>query len=76
MKKSKLLDKVTCECGEEILLVPDSKAMGNAIELHVTLHLQKLKAPMCNAAEAERLKDALITQVLRIASQSEDEEHQ
>jgi hypothetical protein len=75
MKKSKLLDKVTCGCGEEILLLPDLKAMGNAIELHVTLHLQKLKTPLCNAAEAEHLKDALITQILRIASQSEDEEH-
>lgn len=75
MKKSKFLETVTCECGEEILLVPDLKAMSNAIELHVTLHLQKLKAPVCNDAEAERLKDNLIAQVLRKASQSEDEKY-
>ena len=75
MKKPKGLAKVRCECGDEILLVPDLKEMGKAIEDHVDLHLQSLKAPSCTPAEAERLKDALITQVLNIASQSEDEEN-
>jgi hypothetical protein len=76
MKKSKGMVKVTCECGEEILLLPDLKEMGKAIEDHVDMHLQNLKAPACNAKEADRLRDALIAQVLSIASQPEDEDHQ
>jgi hypothetical protein len=65
---------VRCECGDEILVVPDLKEMGKAIEDHAELHLQGLKGPACTAAEAERLKDALIAQVLRIASEFDDEE--
>ena len=75
MKNPKSMVKVRCECGEEILVLPDVKEMGKAIDDHVDLHLHHLKAPSCTAAEAERLKDALIAQVLNIASQSEDEEN-
>jgi hypothetical protein len=74
MKKSKAMVIVRCSCGDEILLLPDLKAMGKAIDDHVELHLQNLKAPRCTPAEADRLKDALITQIITIASQSEDEE--
>lgn len=74
MKKFKQMKTVTCECGEEILLVPDVKAMGKAIDDHVDLHLHNLRAPACTATEADRLRDILIAQVLRIASQSDDEE--
>lgn len=64
MKKSKAMVMVRCSCGDEILLLPNVKAMGKAIDDHVELHLQNLKAPSCTAAEAERLKDMLIAQVL------------
>ena len=74
MKKSKGMVKVTCECGEEILMLPDLKAMGNAIEKHVDLHRKNLRVPACTRKEAERLLDALIAQVLNIAAESEDEE--
>jgi hypothetical protein len=73
MKIPKMI-KIRCECGDELLLLPDLKEMGKAIEDHVDMHLQSLKAPSCTPAEAERLKDALITQIITIASQSEDEE--
>lgn len=76
MKKNKRMIMVTCVCGEEILLLPDLKEMGKAIEDHVDMHLQNLKAPACNAKEADRLRDALIAQVLSIASQPEDEDDQ
>ncbi len=66
---------VRCECGDEILVVPDLKKMDKAIEDHVDLHLQGLKGPACTAVEAERLQDALIVHVLRVASQFEDEQH-
>ena len=74
MKKPKSLVKVRCECGDEILLLPDLKEMGKAIEDHVNLHLQNLKTPNCTPAEAERLNDALIKQVLSIAGQTAKKE--
>jgi len=49
--------------------------MGNAIEFHVVVHMQKAKDPT-DAEEAERIRDALIAQVFRIASQIENEETQ
>lgn len=73
MKIPKMV-KIRCECGDELLLLPDLKEMRKAIEDHVELHLQSLKAPSCTPAEAERLKDALITQIITIASQPDDEE--
>ena len=57
------IDTDKCECGAEILFLPDVKAMGQAIEVHVALHMQKLNALDCTAVEAESLRDALIAQV-------------
>jgi len=73
MKIPKMV-KIRCECGDEILLLPDLKEMGKAIEDHVDLHLHFLKVPSCTPAEAERLKDVLIAQVITIASQPAAEE--
>ena len=57
-------DTVKCECGTEILILPDVKTLGNAIEAHVTQHIQKMKTPApAAAAEAESLRDTLIAQV-------------
>jgi len=67
--------RIRCECGDELLLLPDLK-VGKAIEDHVELYLQSLKALSCTPAEAERLKDMLIAQALTKAGQSEDEENQ
>jgi hypothetical protein len=64
-------DTVKCECGKEILLLPDVKEMDHAIEAHiVAVHMQKSKNSEFAAAEAERIRDALIVQVLRKASES------
>ena len=76
MKKPKGMTKVRCECGEEILLLPDVKKMSEAIEVHVALHLDGVQGQPCTALEAERLRDALIIQVLRMASESKEEEKQ
>jgi hypothetical protein len=75
MNNPKSLVKVRCKCGDEILLLPDLKETGKAIDNHVNMHIQNLRAPSCTLAEAERLKDFLIGQVLRAASQSEDEDN-
>ena len=53
--------------------LPDVRAMSHAIEVHVAEHWQKSKAPAGAAAEAERVRDALITQVLSTASKSEND---
>ena len=66
------MDTVRCECGAEIVLVHDGRVMGHAIEVHVALHMQKLKAPAGAAAEAERVRDDLIAQALIKASELEN----
>ena len=65
-------DTIKCECGEEILILPDVKATSEAIEGHIALHLEGVRVPMCKTADAERLRDSLIIQALRIAVKSED----
>lgn len=74
MRFKRRRDRIKCECGAEIALLPDVRVMGEAIELHVALHMQGVKGPACTTLEAERLRDKLIIQALRIASESEDEE--
>jgi hypothetical protein len=59
---------VRCDCGAEILMLPDAKLMGKAIESHVDLHRWKMKKP--DEVEIERLRDCLIAQVLEKANQS------
>ena len=66
------LPTVKCECGAEILFLPDVGAMSRAIEVHVAEHMQKSKASAGAAAEAERIRTALIAQVFSKASKSEN----
>ena len=75
MKKSQSHEIVRCSCGDEILLLPNLKEMGKAIDDHVDLHLHGLKVPRCTVGEAERLRDTLIAQILSLAGQFEDEEN-
>jgi len=55
------------------LLLPEVKAMGEGIEVHVDLHLKGVNGRGCSDEEAGRLRDALIIQVLKITGESEDE---
>jgi hypothetical protein len=64
------IDTVTCECGEEIMLLPDVRAMGEAIEIHIALHMQKAKALADPDAETERLRNDLIAQVFNLVLSS------
>ena len=61
------LSVITCECGYKILLVPDGHAMCQAIERHVLEHKNK----GANDAEANRIEDALISQVFHKAAESQ-----
>jgi hypothetical protein len=65
----KELPVIKCSvCGEEIMIIPDVKLMSAAIEAHVETHKQKVKDRKDAEAEAERIRDDLITQVLEKAS--------
>jgi hypothetical protein len=70
-----LRDMIKCECGTEIELLPNVEAMDRAIEVHIAeVHMQKSKGSAAAVAEAERVRDALIVQVLSKASESENDE--
>jgi len=51
---------IKCECGKEILIVPDVDAMSRAIEAHVWEHLKEEKNPRKAAYESNRLWDLLV----------------
>ena len=55
-----------CEFNYEILLLPDLKAMNKAIQNHLLEH----KNRDAKAAKAKRIEDALISQILKKASES------
>ena len=75
ISRKKISDKkglfmIKCSCGAEILLVPNVNAMSEAIEAHVENHTQKIKDSKAAEAEAERIRDHLIIQVLDEASKA------
>jgi hypothetical protein len=61
---------IQCCCGAEILLVPNVKLMSEAIEAHIEVHKKKFKAQKEADAEAERVRDDLITKVLIKATEA------
>ena len=62
------MSAIKCLCGAVILLVPNVKVMTVAIESHVVKHQQKVKDPKEAQAEAERIRDDLITKIIEKAS--------
>jgi len=66
--KSKL-PVIKCECGFEILLVPDLKEMSLVVQKHAQKHKETIK----NTEEAEItyciIEKSLIAQILRLAGQ-------
>lgn len=57
------LPVITCsKCGDDILLVPDAKLMGEAIEAHVEKHKSKAKTSV-ELENIEKIRDDLIAQV-------------
>lgn len=61
------LQKITCTCGTEILLIPNVQAMDEAIEKHVDEH--KSKAPQKGNSDYEQqIRDHLIGQIFEKAS--------
>ena len=60
---------IKCECGVEILLVPDLKEMSLVVQRHAQMHKEAIENP----AEAEItyhiIEKSLVAQILRLASQ-------
>lgn len=59
-KDLKLKSTIVCQCGEQILLMPDVKEMNLALEMHVNEHKKKYKI---SDVEAETILDYLLAQV-------------
>ena len=72
MRYSQRKETITCECGVEIDVVTNAKAMSNSIDDHIVIHMQNIEG-LATAAEADRIKDVLIRQAFKIAIQSKDE---
>ncbi len=62
------LPLIKCECGTEILLLPDLNAMDRAIDAHVAEHRKKGKNPS-RAATSSRISQLLALLTLRKASE-------
>lgn len=58
---------IRCECGAEILLIPDVKEMGRLIDIHAKEHGQKEKNPEIAKSAIKRIQDLLTEQVLEKA---------
>jgi hypothetical protein len=67
------LPLIKCRCGAEILLLPDLNAMNKAIEAHACVHVRTERNPYRAAAEAIRVRDHLIGQMLGKASSMNNE---
>lgn len=66
--KSAGLPIIRCSCGHKILLIPDIKAMNQAIEAHVETHALKIKKSEKAEEETERVRSHLIEQMFDLAS--------
>jgi hypothetical protein len=62
------LPTINCDCGHKILLIPDLKSMGHAIEEHVLDHKNKF---FLTDEKAEALENSLIAQALELVVSSQ-----
>ena len=53
-----------CECGFEILLIPDLDEMARSIEEHAETHGKKEPDPEKAKAEHKRIEEVLVKKVL------------
>lgn len=65
------LPLIRCECGQEILLVPDAKVMSRCIEAHVELHKQNCEDHKEAQSEAARIRNLLVSQILQKAAEQQ-----
>ena len=58
------LPVVMCECGEEILVIPDLEEMVRCIENHATIHEKKETDPKKAKTEHNRIEEQLTRKIL------------
>ena len=63
---------ISCECGAEILVVPDLKAMNRAIKTHVTEHRKKERNSENSRASSGKISQLLSQLTLIRMSQQND----
>jgi SpoU rRNA methylase family enzyme len=61
---SRKMPIIVCECGQEILVIPDLKEMARCIEAHAKSHSEKEKNPCESEAEFNRIEEQLTQKVL------------
>jgi hypothetical protein len=69
--KEPTLPIIKCECGAEILLIPDLTEMGKAISNHAHKHAETIENPEEAKAIYSKTEHSLTAQTLRKASQIE-----
>jgi hypothetical protein len=62
------LPTIKCECGHEILLIPDLASMGKAIEEHASEHKAKYSLIQ---EDADAIEENLISQAFALLSELE-----
>ena len=65
VKSNHDLPIIKCTCGYELLWLPDTQVMGQAIEKHVLEHKNKYGLTQ---KQTESLEDYLIAQAFKLAS--------
>ncbi len=65
MHLKKRLPLIKCECGSEILLLPDLQAMNRAIKNHASEHLKKERNTERNSNTSDKISLLLSQLVLR-----------
>jgi hypothetical protein len=63
---------ISCECGAEILLVPDLPAMNRAIKTHVTEHRKKTRNTKNNVTTSGKISQLLSQLTLIKMSEQND----
>ncbi len=69
---SKGLPIILCECGEEILVVPDLKEMVRCIDTHAMIHKKKETDSKKAKAEYIRIEEQLTQKVVIKIADSEN----
>jgi hypothetical protein len=67
-----LLPLINCECGAEILLLPDLQAINRAIKAHVTEHRKKGRNAKRNVITSSNISQLLSQPSLRKISEQND----
>jgi hypothetical protein len=54
---------IHCECGYEIPVIPDAKAVGVALDEHIEMHRKKHKDSKDGEEEAQHIHDVLFSEL-------------